>query len=309
MIDLETRYKAVVHYKHFNPSLRKVSAIYNMSKSSLHRWIGKDPTVRKRRTTKQLSTSIVSAIRECLANNPFITSRGVAEVVSSSCGIKRSRSCMSSYIKQCRFSRKKAYRMVDHQHSAEGILRFCNEYLEAPNIVCIDEVGFYVGDHGKYGYSQIGKRLRVTAGKTLRRSKFSVIMAMSHNRVVGYDVLDHNCRKPDFVKFVRNLNLSAGSTLLMDNIKFHHSVDAANAFTQKGYRVIFTPPYSPRGNAIENLFGALKTEYRSQCPPRPDANFDYESLLISLFECWSSSDLLHGQSYTMGLGNKEYARR
>ncbi len=46
--------------------------------------------------------------------------------------------------------------MVDHQHSAEGILRFCNEYLEAPNIVCIDEVGFYVGDHGKYGYSQIG---------------------------------------------------------------------------------------------------------------------------------------------------------
>jgi hypothetical protein len=47
--------------------------------------------------------------------------------------------------------------MVDHKHSVDDVLRFCNQYLDAPDVVCIDEVGFYVGDHGKYGYSQIGK--------------------------------------------------------------------------------------------------------------------------------------------------------
>ena len=157
MIDLATRYKAVVHYKHFISSLRKVSAIYNVSKSSLQRWICKDPTIRKRRNVNHLPGSIANAIRDCLNDNPFSTSQEVAEFVSCSCRIKRSRSCMSCYIKQCRFSRKKAYRMVDHKHSVDDVLRFCNQYLDAPDVVCIDEVGFYVGDHGKYGYSQIGK--------------------------------------------------------------------------------------------------------------------------------------------------------
>ena len=152
MIDLDTRYKAVVHYKHFIPSLRKVSAIYNVSKSSLHRWICKVPSARKSRTTKQLSTSIASTIRECLTNNPFITSRGVAEVVCSSCGIKRSRSCLSSYIKQCRFSRKKAYRMVDHQHSAEGILRFGGpKYRGWDGRFSVVMFGDWNGGHGSPG--------------------------------------------------------------------------------------------------------------------------------------------------------------
>ena len=204
MFDLETRYKAVVHYKHFIPSLRKVSAIYNVSKSSLQRWIGNDLRLQKRRTTKQLSASIANAIRDCIVDNPFITARGVAEYVSRSCDIKRSRSCMSRYIKQCRFSRKKAYRKVDYSHSVDSVLKFCNEYLEARDVVCIDEVGFYVGDHGQYGYSNVGTRLRVTAGKTLRRSKFSVIMAISKDRIVGYNIMDHNCKKADFVDFYSN---------------------------------------------------------------------------------------------------------
>jgi hypothetical protein len=38
MISLETRYRSVVHYKYFLRSLRKVCNIYNVSKSSLHRW-------------------------------------------------------------------------------------------------------------------------------------------------------------------------------------------------------------------------------------------------------------------------------
>ena len=46
---------------------------------------------------------------------------------------------------------------------------------------------------------------------SLRRSKFSVIMAISRHRIVGYHIMDHNCRcrKQDFVKFIQDLNLSA----------------------------------------------------------------------------------------------------
>ncbi len=173
---------------------------------------------------------------------------------------------------------------------AEEVLRFCSEYLDARDVVCIDEVGFYVGDHGKYGYSQIGTRLRITSGKTLRRTKFSVIMAIAKDRVIGYNIMDHNCRKVDFVKFIQTLPVSEGSSLLMDNIRFHHSIDTMNAIAKKGLRPIFVPPYSPRGNAIENLFGVLKTEYRELCPPWPNSEFDYESLVMSVLDCRSMSD-------------------
>ena len=80
-------------------------------------------------------------------------------------------------------------------------------------MVCIE-----VGDHGQYGYSHVGTRLRVAAGKILRRSKFSVIMAISKDRIVGYNIMDHNCKKADFVDFIRTLNLSPGTALLMDNV-------------------------------------------------------------------------------------------
>jgi transposase len=43
MHPLEIRYKAVIHYKYFLHSLRKVANHYNVSKSSLQRWIKNDP--------------------------------------------------------------------------------------------------------------------------------------------------------------------------------------------------------------------------------------------------------------------------
>jgi transposase len=52
----EVRYRAVVHYKLFLHSLRKVAQLYNVSKSSLQRWIHNDPTIRKVGAKSKLTT-------------------------------------------------------------------------------------------------------------------------------------------------------------------------------------------------------------------------------------------------------------
>jgi transposase len=113
-----------------------------------------------------------------------------------------------------------------------------------------------------------------------------LLLAVSTKGIVGYEVLDHNCRKSDFICFVQALHIRPGTTLVMDNIAFHHSKDVADAAKIKGARILFTPPYSPRCNAIENVFGALKHEYRSHCPPSASDSFDYESLLLAMLESW-----------------------
>jgi transposase len=291
MVPRELRYKAVIHYKHFLPSLRKVSRLYGVSKSSLQRWVHADPVFRKRRKKKEVQDCITDAINQCIAQNPFVTALDVSRHVASACNARMSRSTASRCIKRCGLSRKKAFRCVDYTHTLPVVQEFCDGYLQSEDIVCIDEAGLYVGDHCKRGYSPVGCRLRVKSGRTLRRSKFTLLLAVSASGIVGYEVLDHNCRKADFIRFIQGLQVRPGTTLVMDNIAFHHSKEVAEVAKLKGARLLFTPPYSPRGNAIENVFGALKHEYRSNCPPSACDSFDYESLLHVLLESWTNCNL------------------
>ena len=59
MHDLETRYKAVVHYNHFQRSLRVVSKLYKVSKSSLQRWVKLSPSTFRPKKTKQHDTDLL----------------------------------------------------------------------------------------------------------------------------------------------------------------------------------------------------------------------------------------------------------
>ena len=161
MISRELRYKAVIHYKHFMPSLRKVSRLYGISKTSLHRWVRADPACRKRRTKKDIRASIANEISQCIAQNPFVTALEVSRHVSSTCDARMSRSTAARYIKRCGFSYKKAFRRVDYSHTLPVVQGFCEGYLQSEEIVCIDEAGLYVGDHCKNGYSPVGCRLRL----------------------------------------------------------------------------------------------------------------------------------------------------
>jgi len=83
MINSEARYRSVVHYKYFLRSLRKVW-IYNVSKSSLHRWVHADQVgvnKRQKRKKKELSVLIRSVISKNIADNPFITCKELVNVI------------------------------------------------------------------------------------------------------------------------------------------------------------------------------------------------------------------------------------
>ena len=109
----------------------------------------------------------------------------------------------------------------------------------------------------------------------------TLIMAVSSAGVVHHKILDHNCRKTDFLEFLEDLPVAPGTTVVMDNLACHRSVEAKAIMTRKGVKPLFTPPYSPRFNAIEYVFGWMKPLYRSNCPlgaVQAEA-FDFASLL------------------------------
>jgi len=108
--------------------------------------------------------------------------------------------------------------MNDHKSSVES---FCKEYLAVPtsDLISIDEAGFYIGDTCRRGYCQRGKRLNIQISRTLRMSKLTLIAAVSVKGIVHYKILDHNCKKVDFVQFVSELHVKQGTVAVLDNIQ------------------------------------------------------------------------------------------
>lgn len=293
MINREVRYKALVHYKHFDRSLRRVSKLYGVSKSSLQRWVQKDPSAQRcARRRQRILPSVKACIEGSIKANPFITMNQLAGVVQRQCGVNRSSSTMGRYRRACGITRKKAFRVVDAQHDLEKVLGFCRQHVAiGDELVCIDEAGFYVGEHGRYGYMSKGQRLNILAGRTMRRTKYTLLMAIAKSGVVHYKILDHNCKKADFITFISELPVAPGSALLMDNIQFHHSKDTVEAVRLKGCTQLFIPPYSPKFNAIENVFGTIKSRFRHQCPQAPSKDVNYRQIMVDLLNEFKFTDL------------------
>ena len=77
------------------------------------------------------------------------------------------------------------------------------------------------------------------------------------------------------------MNVPKKTVIVMDNIRFHHSSVVLSTLKLKGLVPLFTLPYSPKLNAIENVFGVVKSKYRQLCPVHFNSSFDYVKLFVS----------------------------
>jgi len=269
--------------------------MYSVSKSSLQRWINQSNTPkRKTRKQKDLIGSIKNCIESALFSNPCMTLQQICTAVSKDCGVHRSSaSTASKWLRKMDYSRKKVYNTIAYTPPDELVNGFTQTYssLADSDIICIDEAGFHVGDHGRYGYSKRGRRIHVESSRTLRKKRYTLIMAIGPSGVVHYQILEGGCKKPDFIQFIRDMptDVTIGKTIVMDNVRFHHSTKTLDEIRNKGSSPLFIPPYSPRYNAIEYAFGLLKRTYRSICN---DADRRYTP---------NDDDYMHALTISIGL--------
>jgi transposase len=134
MIKDIVKHRAVVHYKHFMRSLRKVAKLYEVSKSSLQRWATSAGVIPKQTKCKRkLTCQIAQIVKSVIADNPFVTMKQLADKLTQDTGLRHSRQCASRFTKDLRYSKKKVYKGVAHQHDQNKIRSFCDEYLTAVN--------------------------------------------------------------------------------------------------------------------------------------------------------------------------------
>lgn len=263
-------YKALVHHELGNFSFRQTSARYGTSCSTIHRWKskydkGKPENKRKRESGYEKKKEVSKrreAVRKCLTENPFITLDEIRKELVFQ-GIEVSRSTVHRCVKEIGFSRKRARHRFTRK---EPTFNQCNELLEnvtkVPEIVSIDETSLVLEPLPIYGYSMKGERVVKRTSKPIKGNRVSLLLAVSNTR----GVLFHETRKGsyDTVSFADFLEKSGieNTTVLLDNVAFHHAKLVASVANRKGLKLLFTPPYCPDFNFVENVFSILKSKTR-----------------------------------------------
>jgi hypothetical protein len=65
--------------------------------------------------------------------------------------------------------------------------------------------------------------------------------------------------------------------IVLDNVRFHHTIEVQQLFERLGFEVKYLPPYTPYFNPIENFFSQWK-QFVKQTRPQTFADI-YESII------------------------------
>ena len=142
------------------------------------------------------------------------------------------------------------------------------ENIPAEKIAYVDETGIDSCLYREYGRSKRGKKLySKISGRKYRRT--SIVAAQIAKRTIAPLQYSGTMNGNLFENWFESMLLPAlpeGSVIVMDNASFHKKSRLIRIAQNKGFKLIFLPPYSPELNPIENFWSWLKRRLRKILP-------------------------------------------
>ena len=134
----------------------------------------------------------------------------------------------------------------------------------------LDESGFNLHIAPLRCWAPKGRRPPVLAVPTNRGVDVSLLLCISPDGIVNYQIKRGSFKAADFVEYLQALAehfpavRNGEVCLVMDNARIHHARAATAFLNDNNIHHIFLPPYSPELNPIELVFGVLKRRYRKR---------------------------------------------
>ena len=94
----------------------------------------------------------------------------------------------------------------------------------------------------------------------------TLVAALRWDRIDAPMTIDGALDGASFLAYVEQVlapTLSAGETVLMDNVRTHKVAGVKEAIEAKGARLVYLPPYSPDFDPIEKSFSKIKSILRA----------------------------------------------
>lgn len=246
-------------------SIRRAAKICRVSKSTAQRWIAErlcvQPIVKKSRKVRrtQKMNLILSTIEASLLADPFKTCAELSRALDVS----------KELVRQCFIKLGFSYKRARYYGVAKNGLQLARNFLlrrdayvrEGRPMYSVDETGFgRFSYHHRSGWSPRGKELRVVK-QNARQTSMSVLACSSPTGWIKTVETNGAFNRAMFVKFISDLEIPAGSVILLDNASIHKGEEVVNIFREKGFVLLYVPPYSPWFNPIEGCFSIVKRKY------------------------------------------------
>jgi transposase len=253
-------------YENLN-SLRKTALIFNIGRSTIQRWykhIGNSRS-RKKRKQKLEGRLVIDTIESFIKTNPFTELKQLQTFLKEQLNLTVSKELVRIALKRFGFSRKRARYYSIPKNDIEKLNNFLekrnNFVKENRNFVSIDETSFGRNFLPASGYSKKGERLMVKR-PFITVKTVSVLASVSPKFGIQYYKTQGSVNTDIFKGFLNLMNYPKGTVLLLDNVSFHKSKAVLETVKEKGWELLFVPPYSPVFNPIEGVFSIVKREYQ-----------------------------------------------
>jgi transposase len=264
-------------------SLRQTCEYIGCSKSSLQRWIERyfeTGSIRnneyKKRNSKIKETHL-EFIKKTIKDKPAITLHKLQNLLTEKKNLHISTSYINYLLKYKLKITHKQLRQKYYPEKKLGSLKtdkkkfyetIINKGIK--NIISIDETGFYLNMSKNFGRCSKGKRCYRSMYK-YPYVKFNFICAIKYGKVIGYELYPKTNSGIDAIKFNDFYNRYIKNKyedhlIILDNARFHKSQEVINNINGSKNKVIFSLPYNPNLNPIENLFSQLKNHVRNESP-------------------------------------------
>ena len=136
--------------------------------------------------------------------------------------------------------------------------------LDAERLVFVDESGFRLGSPPRHGWAPRGED---SIGREVHGKWETITMmgAMALDGFRGFMTINAGTSNDVFQAFVAHQlvpSLRTGDIVVMDNLSAHKNAKSRMMLDNVGARVLFTPPYSPEFNPIEEAWAKMKDVIR-----------------------------------------------
>jgi transposase len=282
----DLKIRMVNYYNITNKSLREISKDFDITKSSLHRWINNKCIIKtERKTEYKIRTNILGFLKRSLNHNPFQNLDMLKNKIFTKYDLEVSKSTVSNYLKIIGYSKKKITRRLYGKSLKEQTLNRKNmkkklKKINKDDIICVDESGIHRELYAKHGWCKKNKKLLVHIKNNELPKNHSLIMAISNKEVLKYELHKQQAINTKiYYSFLKDLLTNVKNKyILMDNVSFHKSNSIKDLISNTDNKILFIPPYSPDFNPIEEVFAEMKAYIRKYVNPLT-LNKDIHTLL------------------------------
>ena len=271
----DLKLKAVNYYNKIKNYI-KVCEIFECSERSLKRWVeryNKNKNI-ERKPRKQGSYKLkkqhIQFVRKTLKNHSDIQMNILHEQIKQQFpDLDISRQYLSDIIRDNNITRKRAtfqhfpktYRgnVRDEKQELKDFFDVINRF-SINDIISIDETSVGTALTHNYCRANIGDRCIKKTDNNEVFKKYSLVVAINNNKCISYELYQNGAVNSDrFNDFLQNICSKVKNKLfVLDNGQIHKKETTKQIIKESGNFLVYTCPYHPRLNSIEQFFNQMK---------------------------------------------------